>query len=153
MKRLLIILLCLAATTMVSAQNQQVCDSTSAKPSLPAVVKLQGYRVQVFFGGATGEAKQRAMDVERSARLWFDAEHRVYRFFKSPHHVCQVGDFRTRKEAVEFLEEVRNTRRFPQATIVRSLVYIPRSAYLASLHRDSVEAALRRTDSVQTIKL
>ena len=81
-------------------------------------VRMTGYRVQVYAGGNSRDAKVKAYQMERLARLYFP-EHSVYTRFVSPRWICHVGDFRTRDEAVELLQEMRKSGKFPEAITVK----------------------------------
>ena len=81
-------------------------------------VRMTGYRVQVYAGGNSRDAKAKAYQMERLARLYFP-EHSVYTRFVSPRWICHVGDFRTREEAVELLQEMRKSGKFPEAITVK----------------------------------
>ncbi|MBP5380163.1 MAG: SPOR domain-containing protein [Bacteroidaceae bacterium] len=81
-------------------------------------IRMTGYRVQVYAGGNSRDAKRRAYQMESLVKTFFP-EHRVYTRFVSPRWICHVGDFRTRDEAIELLQEMLKTGRFPEAITVK----------------------------------
>jgi hypothetical protein len=84
-------------------------------------VKMNGYRIQVYFGDNSRKGKAEA----RAAGLRFRSsfpEHSVYVSFISPHWLCRVGDFRTNEEAREVLRQIREMGIFREAVIVKSKI-------------------------------
>lgn len=89
-------------------------------------VRINGYRIQIFSGGNSRQDKLNASNYAQRSKTFFpDIE--VYTGFVSPHWMCRVGDFKTREEAMEVLQLMRETGRFPEAVIVKSKVnvYVP----------------------------
>ncbi|MBQ4229855.1 MAG: SPOR domain-containing protein [Bacteroidaceae bacterium] len=84
-------------------------------------VRMNGYRIQVYFGDNSRQGKAEA----RAAGLRFRnsfPEHSVYVSFISPHWLCRVGDFRTREEAREVLRQIREMGMFREAVVVKSKI-------------------------------
>lgn len=74
--------------------------------SQPATTSQAGYRVQVFSDGNQSTAKNQAQSRERQIKARFpDLE--CYLSYKAPTWRLRVGDFRTRSDATELLEELR----------------------------------------------
>ena len=150
MKKTILILLSFVALASAQAQDTLQLESliqTHVADTLPAKIKLMGYRVQIYYGGNDRNAKNEANRRANRANVWF-GEHKVYTFFQSPHWKCQVGNFRTRREAEQLLNEMRDNGRFPGAVIVRAKVVMSRHDYEASLRNDTVtdtNAAVRDT--------
>jgi hypothetical protein len=86
-------------------------------------IRVNGYRVQVYYGGNNQKAKQEARKMAERVKIWFE-ELPVYTSFSSPHWICRVGDFQTREEAMEVLQAMRESGRFPRAIIVKSKINI-----------------------------
>ena len=82
------------------------------------------------------KAKQEARKMAERVKIWFE-ELPVYTSFSSPHWICRVGDFQTRDEAMEVLQAMRESGRFPKAIIVKSKINI-------------TEDELRREESVDS---
>ncbi|MBQ7527498.1 MAG: SPOR domain-containing protein [Bacteroidaceae bacterium] len=111
------------------SQKKQV-DSTSRDStqtaasdslSLGIKVRMNGYRIQVYFGDNSRKGKAEA----RAAGLRFRnsfPEHSVYVSFISPHWLCRVGDFRTHEEAKEVLRQIREMGIFREAVVVKSKI-------------------------------
>lgn len=81
-------------------------------------VRMNGYRVQVYAGGNSRDAKHRAYQIEGQVKACFP-DQPVYTRFVSPRWICHVGDFCTREEALELLQDMRRTGLFPEAITVR----------------------------------
>ena len=101
----------------------QVPDTTVVGEDTPLTgfgrrVRMNGYRVQVYAGGNSRDAKRRAYQVEGQVRSLFP-DQPVYTRFVSPRWICHVGDFQTREEALELLSELRKTGRFSEAITVK----------------------------------
>ena len=96
----------------------------SAGASAQTRIRIDGYRVQIYSGGNTRQAKSEAQQMARRAEIWFADQHNVYTHFASPHWVCRVGDFKSRYEAQQLLTEMRQSKRFPGAVIVKSKINI-----------------------------
>ncbi len=86
-------------------------------------MRVDGFRVQVYYGGNNNKSKLQAKKMAERAKIWFE-EHNVYTSFSSPHWICRVGDFQTREEAMELLTAMRESGRFPMAVIVKTKVTI-----------------------------
>lgn len=86
-------------------------------------MRVPGFRVQVYYGGNDQKSKLQARSMAERAKIWFE-ELSVYTQFSSPHWICRVGDFRTREEAMEVLQAMRESGRFPRAIIVKTKINI-----------------------------
>ena len=121
----------LALTSLHAQQNDSTAvfsqDSTAfqvKKDSVPPKrLRINGFRVQVYYGGNNQKAKQEARKMAERVKIWFE-ELPVYTSFSSPHWICRVGDFQTRDEAMEVLQAMRESGRFPKAIIVKSKINI-----------------------------
>lgn len=121
----------LALTSLHAQQNDSTAvfsqDSTAIqvkKDSVPPKrLRINGFRVQVYYGGNNQKAKQEARKMAERVKIWFE-ELPVYTSFSSPHWICRVGDFQTRDEAMEVLQAMRESGRFPKAIIVKSKINI-----------------------------
>lgn len=112
----------------------QVELTDTLRPPLPVVVKqhkvapprrirVNGYRVQVYYGGNDQKSKLQAKNMAERVKIWFE-DLPVYTGFSSPHWICRVGDFQTREQAMEVLQTMKESRRFPEAIIVKSKINI-----------------------------
>lgn len=87
------------------------------------IVKIAGYRVQVYAGNNTRNAKLEAMRVASDVRSFFP-EVSVYSFFSPPRWLCRVGDFRTMEEAYSMMRKLKATRVFHEVSIVKDRVNV-----------------------------
>lgn len=86
-------------------------------------VKINGYRIQVYFGDNSRKGKTEARAAGQ--RFWnLFAELPVYISFVSPHWLCRAGDFRTMEEASDVLRRIREMGVFPEAVIVKSKINV-----------------------------
>ena len=117
--------------TATFVQKRQVDGTLSQLPdslaidslSLGSKVKINGFRIQVYFGDNSRKGKTEA----RAAGLRFRnsfPELPVYVNFVSPHWKCQAGDFRTMEEASEVLKQIREMGIFREAVIVKSKINV-----------------------------
>lgn len=98
------------------------------EPTTPTVhtgigrkVRVNGFRIQVYAGGNSREAKNRAEAMERKVKSMYpDLE--AYTRFVSPRWICHLGDFTSREQAMEVLSELRSRGGFRDAIIVKSKV-------------------------------
>lgn len=82
---------------------------------------LSGYRIRIFF-----DNKQSARVASEEALKKFESMfHDVvaYRSYANPYFKVTVGDFRTKSEAMSYLERIR--REFPSAFVVKENIAFP----------------------------
>ena len=113
-----------AVKNLVSPETEEEeTDEPAATPTPTTKVRMNGYRIQVYSGGNSRQAKnEAAMMGNRVKSLFGDLS--VYTNFASPHWICRVGDFRTYEEANEVYRQLKATGRFREAVIVRSKVNV-----------------------------
>ena len=73
------------------------------------VIKSSGYRVQVYAGNNTRQAKNEAYSVS----------------FNPPRWLCRAGDFRSIEEADAMMRQLRATGVFKEVSIVKDQINIP----------------------------
>lgn len=88
------------------------------------VLKLRGFRVQVYAGNGSRVARDEANEVAEQIKRDFP-DIPVYTFFRSPRWLCRVGDFRSVEEADAAMRRLRNTGKFKEVSIVREQINIP----------------------------
>ena len=100
-------------------------DSSSALqlPLQGHRTRSMGYRIQIYAGGNNRQAKAEAYRQAGLVRSMF-SDVSVYTNFISPRWTCRVGDFKTREEAVEMLNRLRETQKFREASIVKSQIVV-----------------------------
>ena len=96
-------------------------------PSNSQKLQTKGYRIQVYAGNNTREAREAAMRAAEQVRyLW--PELSVYTEFISPRWVCRVGDYRSMEEADQMLREMKKTGRF------RDIILLPNQTINVNLN-------------------
>jgi len=105
--------------TVVHFPDSAAMDSLSLAPK----VKINGFRIQVYFGDNSRQGKTEARASGLRFRTAFP-ELPVYVSFVSPHWKCQAGDFRTMEEASEVLRQIRESGDFREAVIVKSKINV-----------------------------
>lgn len=83
--------------------------------------KISGYRVRIYF-----DNKQNSRGASEEAQRRFQANHpgiMAYRSFVNPFFKVTVGDFRTRSEAIQLMQQISGE--FPTAFIVKENINYP----------------------------
>lgn len=88
------------------------------------VIKLTGYRIQVFAGNNTRESKNEAFAVADKIKELFP-ELPIYTSFIIPRWICRAGDFRSIEEADAMMRRLRSTGKFKEVSIVKDQINIP----------------------------
>jgi len=97
-------------------------DTASTGKKTGPLVKITGYRVQVFAGGNSRQDKHKAEQTGSQLRALFPTE-AVYTHFYPPRWICRMGNYRTYEEASKMLQEVKK-QGFTAATIVKGKVTV-----------------------------
>jgi len=92
--------------------------ATTTNPTGPVVFNGMGYRVQIFYGS---DRKQAFNEQSRFRAAY--PQIRTYITYKEPNYYLRVGDFRTRMEAQNFLNELKPN--FPTLFIYREKINAP----------------------------
>ena len=88
------------------------------------VIKSSGYRVQVYAGNNTRQAKNEAYSVASDIKERFP-DLPVYTSFNPPRWLCRAGDFRSIEEADAMMRQLRATGVFKEVSIVKDQINIP----------------------------
>lgn len=83
--------------------------------------KLTGYRVRIFFDNSQNARSTSEMTVRK-----FSSSHPgvpVYRTYQNPFFKVVVGDYRTKSEAMEFLQKIKG--KYPGAFVVKENIAFP----------------------------
>ncbi len=88
------------------------------------VLKSSGYRVQVYAGNNTRQAKNEAYSVATRIKEYFP-DLTVYTSFAPPRWLCRAGDFRSIEEADAMMRQLRATGVFKEVSIVKDQINIP----------------------------
>lgn len=88
------------------------------------VIKSSGYRLQVYAGNNTRQAKNEAYSVASRIKEYFP-DITVYTSFAPPRWLCRAGDFRSIEEADAMMRRLRATGVFKEVSIVKDQINIP----------------------------
>ncbi len=88
------------------------------------MIKSTGYRIQVYAGSNTRQAKNEAYAVAARIKEYFP-DLTVYTSFNPPRWLCQAGDFRSIEEADAMMRRLRATGVFKEVSIVKEQINIP----------------------------
>ncbi len=98
-------------------------EYTPATSDEKKVIKAAGYRIQVYAGNNTRQAKNEAYGVGSRIKEYFP-DLSVYTSFNPPRWLCRVGDFRSIEEADAMMRQLRSTGVFKEVSIVKEQVNI-----------------------------
>ncbi len=93
-------------------------------PGEQRILKSPGYRIQVYAGDNTRQAKNEAHAVAARIKEHFP-ELTVYTSFNPPRWLCRAGDFRSIEEADAVMRRLRATGVFKEVSIVKEQINIP----------------------------
>ncbi len=82
---------------------------------------MDGYRIQLMM-----RAGNSALDEANEIKEKFEERYpyiKSYITFREPYYLLRIGDFRTRLEAIEFLERIK--RNYPQAWVIKDKIEFP----------------------------
>ena len=110
----------------VTTQPEATPDTTYMDEPRKKVLKgykINGYRVQVFAGGNSRDARLKAERTGREINSLFPGEP-VYVHFYSPRWICRMGNYRTYEEAHQILNAVKKLG-YKSAIIVKGKITVP----------------------------
>lgn len=93
-------------------------------PDQTKVLRMRGYRVQVYAGNNSRQARSEAHNVEMKVKEEFP-DMPVYTYFQPPRWLCRVGDYKTIEEAHSAMRKLKATGVFKEVSIVREQINIP----------------------------
>ena len=111
---------------LVSARQETIPDTTYTEDTRKKVMKgykINGYRVQVYAGGNSRNARQQAEKIGKEINSLFPGEP-VYVHFYSPRGICRMGNYRTYEEAHQILNSVKKMG-YQSAIIVKGKITVP----------------------------
>lgn len=88
------------------------------------VIKSRGYRVQVYAGNNSRQARDEANAVAEKVKEKFP-DMPVYTFFQPPRWLCRVGDYKSIEEAHVAMRQLKADGNFKEVAIVREQINIP----------------------------
>lgn len=101
-----------------------IFDKSALPSGESATLKLRGYRIQLYAGNNSKQARNEANDVAERFRESYP-NMGVYTYFRPPRWLCRVGDFRSIEEADAMMRQLKATGRFKEISIVREQIIIP----------------------------
>ena len=87
------------------------------------VIKSTGYRIQVYAGNNTRQAKNEAYSIASRIKEYFP-DLSVYTSFTPPRWLCRAGDFRSIEEADAVMRQLRATGVFREVSIVKEQINV-----------------------------
>ena len=102
-------------------QSSVIGQSMDGHVSTNAQRTLAGYRVRIFFDNKQSARNESETALKRFESLYHDVS--AYRSYANPYFKVTVGDFRTKSEAMELLERIKNE--FPSAFVVKENISFP----------------------------
>ena len=102
-------------------QSERIRNGMSRHIEENKTEKISGYRVRIYF-----DNKQNSRGASEEAQRRFQANHpgiMAYRSFTSPFFKVTVGDFRTRSEAIQLMQQISGE--YPTAFIVKETINYP----------------------------
>lgn len=111
-------------------QDKQITDligkryvsTNTAEPQ--RTLKARGFRVQVYAGNNSRQARNEANHVAQKVKEEFP-DMPVYTYFQPPRWLCRVGDFKSVEEAHVAMRKLKGTGNFKEVSIVREQINIP----------------------------
>lgn len=86
--------------------------------------RVEGYRVQVYSGNNSAQARSEAHAMASFLRKNFPGAE-VYVVFESPVRACLYGDYRTREEAEAVMYRLKGTKHFKEISVKRCVINLP----------------------------
>lgn len=99
--------------SIYSAMNTHLADNASRT--------LSGYRIRIFFDNKQSARVASEEALKKFESLFHDVS--AYRSYANPYFKVTVGDFRTKSEAMSYLERIRKD--FPSAFVVKENISFP----------------------------
>ena len=112
-----------AKPTVKATSAIGIQDSTSHIKGSHATYATRGFRIQVYSGDDSRNARQTARQMAGQLKALYP-ELTVYTRFFSPHWTCRAGDFRTREEASQYFHDIMKTGLFKAATIIKCTIQV-----------------------------
>lgn len=93
-------------------------------PESQRTLKSRGFRVQVYAGNNSRQARNDANAVAEKVKKEFP-DMPVYTYFQPPRWLCRVGDFKSIEEAHVAMRQLKASGAFKEVSIVREQINIP----------------------------
>lgn len=92
-------------------------------PESQRTLKSRGFRVQVYAGNNSRQARNDANAVAEKVKKEFP-DMPVYTYFQPPRWLCRVGDFKSIEEAHVAMRQLKASGTFKEVSIVREQINI-----------------------------
>lgn len=102
--------------------GKRYIPTSTAEPQ--RTLKARGFRVQVYAGNNSRQARNEANRVAQKVKEEFP-DMPVYTYFQPPRWLCRVGDFKSMEEAHVAMRKLKDTGNFKEVSIVREQINIP----------------------------
>ena len=106
---------------VVLHQSDSIYSAMNAHLKNNASRTLSGYRIRIFFDNKQSARVASEEALKKFESLFHDVS--AYRSYANPYFKVTVGDFRTRSEAMSYLERIRKD--FPSAFVVKENIAFP----------------------------
>lgn len=93
-------------------------------PESQRTLKSRGFRVQVYAGNNSRQARNDANAVAEKVKKEFP-DMPVYTYFQPPRWLCRVGDFKSIEEAHVAMRQLKASGTFKEVSIVPEQINIP----------------------------
>ena len=110
-----------AAADVNVYQSSVMTKSMEGHISTNSQRTTSGYRVRIFFDNKQSARNESEAALKRFESLYHDVS--AYRSYANPYFKVTVGDFRTKSEAMEHLERIKQD--FPSAFVVKENINFP----------------------------
>ena len=110
-----------AVATVNVHQSDTLSASLREHVTANATRTMSGYRVRIFFDNKQTARVASEETLKRFESMYHDVV--AYRTYANPYFKVTVGDFRTKSEAMSYLERIRKD--FPSAFVVKENISFP----------------------------
>ena len=102
--------------------GKRYIPTSTAEPQ--RTLKARGFRVQVYAGNNSRQARNEANRVAQKVKEEFP-DIPVYTYFQPPRWLCRVGDYKSIEEAHVVMRKLKDSGKFKEVAIVREQINIP----------------------------
>ena len=121
-------------------QSQEILNSMDSHLTYNEKKTMTGYRIRIFFDNKQTARNESEATMARFLKTYHGIP--AYRTYANPYFKVSVGDFRTKSEAMEFLEEIKHN--FPGAFVTKETIFYPVIDRQNSFVTDTIKV-LRKT--------
>ena len=121
-------------------QSQEILNSMDSHLTYNEKKTMTGYRIRIFFDNKQTARNESEATMARFLKTYHGIP--AYRTYANPYFKVSVGDFRTKSEAMEFLDEIKHN--FPGAFVTKETISYPVIDRQNSFVTDTIKV-LRKT--------